>query len=528
MKYSSRLHLMGAAVATAALTAGLVPLHAETLSIVMESRLSVLDPMVSLSHQTRNHGYMIYDTLLALDEDNEVQPQMVEEWTVSDDGKKYTFVLRDGLEWHDGAPVTAEDSVASIERWAQQDRMGKALMKIISGMEVEGDKTFSITLSSPTDLLLEAFAKPSGLPLFILPKRLAETPPTEPITDYTGSGPYTFVESLFEPGALVVYDKNEAYVPRSEPASALAGGKVVHVDRVERIEMADQLTSLNALTGGEIDYLETVPFDLLPMVEGQDGVVVEATDTIGYQPLYRFNHLHEPFNDKLVRQAAMHAIGQEELLQAQIGNPEFYQTCAAVFGCGLPHESSTLSDMVVPSNIEKARELLEEAGYDGAPVVILQATDIPMLASMPIVMAQQLREAGFSVQVQAMDFMTLLSRRSNRGPVDEGGWSIFVTSWHNTEVQDPLRSFTVTADGDDAWAGWPSVPAVVEAIDEYLAADDASARQEIAERIHTLVLEEGVSAPLGSVTKPTGYSSALKGVIHAPVQVFWNISKNGE
>src|SRR5690606_31276729 len=185
----------------------------------------------------------------------------------------------------------------------------------------------------------------------------------------------------------------------------------------------------------------------------------------------------------------------------QIGNPEYYSTCAAVFGCGMPLENDALSDMVVPSNIDRAKELLAEAGYSGEKVVILQATDIPMIAAMPIVMAQQLREAGFNVDVQAMDFMTLLSRRGNRSAVEEGGWSIFVTTWHNTEIADPIRSFTVTANGADAWAGWPDIPAVTEAANEYVAATDEAVRKEIAARIHSLTLEEGVITPIGKITK---------------------------
>ena len=305
MRHLNRLPLVAPMAAAAIFSMGIAPSNATTLNIVMESRVSVLDPVLSTAHQSRNHGYMIYDTLLALDEQGVIRPEMVETWKVSDDKKTYAFTLRDGLTWHDGAKVTAEDCVASIKRWAQQDRMGRALMKYITDLHADGEKSFSVTLSIQTDLILTAFAKPSGIPLFMMPKRVAETPVTDPITDYTGSGPFKFVASEYKPGVRVVYVKNEAYVPRPEPASGLAGGKVAKVDRVERIEMADQLSAVNALIKHEIDYLETVPFDLLPMVEGLPGVVVERLDTLGYQPVYRFNHLHPPFNNKLVRQAAM-------------------------------------------------------------------------------------------------------------------------------------------------------------------------------------------------------------------------------
>ncbi len=148
-----------------------------------------------------------------------------------------------------------------------------------------------------------------------------------------------------------------------------------------------------------------------------------------------------------------------------------------------------------------------------------------MIGAMPIVIAQQLRDGGFTVDVQAMDFMTLLSRRSNKGPVSEGGWSMFITTWHNTEIQDPVRSFTVTANGENAWAGWPNVPAIVEATDQFLVAPDETQRKALADRIQGLAVDEAIVGTLGSITKPLGHGKNVGGVPHSPVPVFWNIAK---
>lgn len=517
----ARLALMGTATAIA-LGAGAV--QAQTLQVVMESRLGVLDPTMSTSHQTRNHGYMIYDTLLAIDADGEIRPQMAD-WQVSDDGTAYTFTLREGMTFHDGAPVTAADAIASIRRWAASDRMGRALMPHVTDMRAEDARTFVIEMDLATDLILSAFAKQSGLPLFVLPARLADTPAGTAIEEHIGSGPFTFNAAEFQPGVRVIYDRFDGYVPRDEPASGLAGGKVVHVARMERIEMPDELTRINTLLGGEIDVLETVPFDLLPMVQGNPDVIVDIRDTIGLASVYRFNQLNAPFDDPTIRRAAMYALGQEPALRAQIGDPTYYDTCAAVFGCGMPYEFDTHAEMVIEANPDRAAELLEEAGYDGAPVVILQATDIPMIQSIPVVMARQLRDAGFTVEVQSMDFMTLLSRRSNRGPVADGGWSIFLTTWHNVEVADPIRSFIVTANGADAWAGWPDVPELVALVDEFLVTGDADARRDLARRIHDMTLEQGVSVPFGHVVKPTGRRANIDGILQTPVPVFWNVTK---
>jgi len=500
-------------------------LAAQNLKIAMESRLSNLDPILSASHQTRDHGYLIYDTLLALDENQKIQPQMVDRYQVSEDGKIYTFTLRDGLKWHDGAPVTAGDAIASIKRWGQRDRMGTELMTIVSEMKAADEKTFTITMSEASSVILDAFAKPSGVTLFIMPERVAATPISEAITDYTGSGPFKFVADRFEPGSQAYYVKNEDYVPRSEPASWFAGGKVAYVDSIERIEMPDPLTAINALNSGEIDYLQTIPFDLLPMVPEGGDTHTDQLDQIGYQLGYRFNSLQQPFDDNLVRQAAMYAIGQEASMLTQFGDPKFFTLCGAAFGCGLPYESDIMADVVVDSNIEKAKELLEQSDYDGETVLIFHVTDLSSMSSIPLVMAQQLEAVGFKVELQSMDFMTMLSRRANKGPVSDNGWSIFVTSWHNLEISDPLRSYMISAAGEDGYAGWASVPEIEELRQTFLRAVTEDERKAIAADIQKLTYENGVFAPLGSFARISGFGPGISGALRTPANVFWNIKK---
>lgn len=496
---------------------------AQELKIVMESRLGVLDPVITGSHQTRDHGYLIYDTLLALDENQEIQPQMVDSWDVSDDGTTYTFTLRDGLSFHDGTAVTAADAVASIERWAQRDRMGKALMENVEEITTVDDKTFTVVQNAPSDLILTAFAKPSGLALFVMPQEVAATPVSDTITDYTGSGPFKFVAEEFEPGSRAYYEKNEDYVPRDEPPSWFAGGKVAKVDAIERIEMRDAMTALNALMNGEVDYLQGVPLDLIAMVPADDSIVVHQQDKVGYQLGYRFNHLNPPFDDRDVRHAAMQAIGQEEGLLAQFGDPQYFEICGAAFGCGLPYESDVMADLVIESDVEAAKETLANTDYDGELVRILRASDVNT-SEVPLVMAQNLRAAGFNVDVESMDFMTMLSRRSNMGPTEDGGWSIFVTSWHNTEISDPIRSFMVSAEGEDGYAGWPTEPRIAEGIKAFQLATTEEERKQITADLQKIIYEEGIFGPQGSFARRAGWRSNVSGVLDAPANVFWNIT----
>src|SRR5256712_10752046 len=224
------------------------PVAAETtLRVVMHSDLKIIDPIWTTAYIVRNHGYMIYDTLFAMDAKGEIKPQMVDRYDVSADKLTYTLTLRDGLLWHDGAPVTAEDCVASIKRWAAKDSMGQKLMTFVGDLVVVNPKTFRLVLKEPTGLVLSALGKPSSNVPFMMPKRVAETDASTQISDSTGSGPFVFRKDEWKPGDKTVYVKFDKYKPRLEPDIGLAGGKVGKGARVEWRAMAEHQTAIQAL-----------------------------------------------------------------------------------------------------------------------------------------------------------------------------------------------------------------------------------------------------------------------------------------
>jgi len=498
---------------------------AQTITAVMESGLRVIDPVITTANMTTYHGYMIYDTLLGLDEHFNVRPQMAD-WQVSEDGKTYIFTLRDGLRWHDGTPVTSDDCIASIKRWGQVDLTGQVMMSMITDMQALDAQRFEIRLQAPTAVLLEGLSQLSTRALFMMPKRIAETPATVPITETIGSGPFKFVASEFQPGIRVVYEKNTDYVPRDEPPSWTAGGKHVYVDRVEWLSMPDHMTSINALTNGEIDYLQLMPFDLLPLVQNRDDITVAQLNKLGYWTFFRMNHLHPPFNDKRLRQAAMLAVAQEDVLRALAGKPEYYSTCAAVLGCGAPLADSYGADWVIPANLDRARALLKEANYDGSPVVILQTTDLYTIATQPIVVGAALRRAGFNVEMRAMDWQTVVTQRANQKPTNEGGWSLFASASMLANSSNPISNFTLAAAGTTSWYGWPDVPEIETLRAQFVRATDQTERQRIAAQIQKLAIDEGVIAPLGQYLSPAAYRNTLSGILVSPISGFWNIKKS--
>ena len=191
-------------MASAAALSTALPLRAKaaggkTITAVMHSDLRIIDPGLTTAYITRDHGYMIYDTLLAMDSSFKIQPQMAE-YKISDDKLTYTFTLRDGLKWHDGAPVTAEDCVASLQRWGKKDGMGQKLMDFTASLTAADPKTIVLKLKEPYGLVLDSIGKPSSLVPFMMPKRIAETPPDKAIPEQIGSGPFKFVKEEFQPG----------------------------------------------------------------------------------------------------------------------------------------------------------------------------------------------------------------------------------------------------------------------------------------------------------------------------------------
>ena len=223
MPNSFRTSLLSACILSAAVSIG-QPALAATIHMIPQGDLKILDPIQNPSYITRNHGYMIYDTLFAQNAKGAIKPQMVDSWKVSADKKTWSFKLRDGLKWSDGTPVTAADCVASLKRWGGRDVSGRLLFAAVGEIKAIDTANFIITLKSPFGPVLEMLGKPSSNVPFMMPERIAATDPAEQIKDTVGSGPFIFKRDEWVPGSKVVYVKNPNYVPRKEPADGLAGG----------------------------------------------------------------------------------------------------------------------------------------------------------------------------------------------------------------------------------------------------------------------------------------------------------------
>ena len=484
--------------------------------------LKVLDPIWTTAYITRNHGYLVWDTLFALDARNRPQPQMVERWQVSDNRLQYDFTLRPGLRWHDGTPVRAADCTASIRRWGAKDGMGRALLAVTETITPLDDRRFRLVLSRPVGFVIDALGKIDSNVPFMMPERLAGTDPNKQVTEVIGCGPFRFVKDEWVAGSKVVYERFADYVPRAEPASQAAGGKVAKVDRVELLYMPDASVAANALIAGEVDLLESPAPDLVGLLKSSAGVVVRPNDPLGYMLFMVINHLQPPFDRLEARQALALAVDQASFMQATVGDRTPWRKCAAMFGCGSAEESQA-GAAAIGGDMAKARALFA-AHYDGRPIAVLDPADNATLHPGALVAADTLRRIGAKVDLQAMDWSTLTQRRASKKKVAEGGWNIFVTNATITGIGNPLLN-TFAKNCADAWYGWPCDERIARLTTAWAEEADPAKRHAITEELQRLHLEQVTYIPLGQYQSVIAVRESLSGIIPGPALFYWNIDK---
>ena len=535
---SSRRSVLTAGVAAATLASVGVNVAkaqqkpAKQARMVPQGDLNILDPIWTTQNMAAYHGAMMYDTLFGIDANFNPQPQMVGKTDISADRKTYTFELRPGLKWHDGTAVTARDCVASVRRWQAKDGAGQHLFERVADTPVVDEKTFRIVLKEPYGLLIDTMAKTSTPLCFMMKAEIAATDPNTQITKHIGSGPFKFIEAEYRPGSRVVYERNPDYVPRNEPASGIAGGKRVLLDRVIWDIIPDQQTAASALMAGEVDFFELPPIDILPTLSAAPGVKVEVFNKLGNVGQVRLNHLHPPFNNLAARKAAQLAISQEDIQRAAIGNPAYYQTCGSHFTCGSAmgvEDGSEVLMLKAPmaERQAKARELLKQSGYDGKPIVCLHATNIHVMNQTMLVVAQNLRQVGFNVQLASSDWGAVVARRSNQNPPDQGGWNVFYTFSGGNATSSPISLFAHAAIGRKAWFGWPENPAIEQMRTEWAAAPTLEARRAVAARLNRTMMEYVHDIKTGQWTQPYAYrGDRLRGFVQVPEVIpWWNVER---
>ena len=497
---------------------------ARVLKFVPHADLTILDPVVTTANITRYHALMIWDQLYGIDSGLRPHPQMVEGHTVEDDGKRWTFRLRDGLRFHDGEPVRGLDCIASIRRWAARDPLGQALIAHIVEMSAPEDRVFVIRLHRPFSMMLDALGKGSTPPLCIMPERLALTDPYQSVKEIVGSGPFKWVAGERLTGARAVYERYDGYRLRENGvADCLSGPKVVNFDRVVWNIMPDPGTAVAALQAGEVDWWENPPNDLLPILERTRNVKTDIVYEHGWVGTAVFNCLNPPFDKAAVRRVVLEAMSQEDYMNAAGGiDKALWRDRVGVFTPDTPMATDAgLEILTRKRGQSELRAAVRAAGYDGEKVVLMAPSDIPTLAAFGEVGNDLLRRLGMDVDYVVSDWGTLVQRRAKKDPTSQGGWSMFHTTWVGTDMIYPTSIQVLRANGQKAWFGWPDLPHLQALVDSWTDAPDIATRQRIAAEIQKEVLEDVPFLPLGQYFTKTAHRRNIDGIIKG-VYAFWN------
>jgi peptide/nickel transport system substrate-binding protein len=498
------------------------------LKFIPQADLTVLDPIWTTAYVTRNHGFMVYDTLYGQDSSYKVSPQMVAGHIIDNEGKLWNLTLRDGLKFHDGTPVLARDCVASIQRWGKRDAFGQALLAATDELSAPDDKTIRFRLKKPFPLLPDALGKSPSLMPAMMPERLAKTDAFTQVTEVVGSGPYRFLTSERVPGARVAYEKFTGYVPlASGTPDWTAGPKIVNFDRVEWTTIPDAATASSALLSGEQDWWDYATADLLPLLRKAKNLKVSVQDKSGQMGMMRFNFLQPPFDNPAIRRALLGAVNQADVMTAvATEDPSMWHTPTGFFCPGTPMASDVgLSLLTGKRDYEKVKADLKAAGYNNEKVVLLAATDFPVLKAMSDVVADMLQRSGLNVDYVATDWGTVNQRRVKKDPVEKGGWSAFCTAWAGTDMLTPAGELALRTNGANAWIGWPDIPRLEALREAWFDAPDPAAQQKVAQSIQAAAFEDLPYLPLGQYLQATAYSTKLSGVLNG-FALFWNVKKD--
>ena len=489
-----------------------------TLQWVPQASLRTLDPVWTTAAMTHNTARQMYDAVFAWDSALQSQPQLVEEWSMTDDAKSYTFTIREGMTFHDDDTVTTDDVLASIARYEQRQPIGISIRQLgdPSYSKVD-DVTFQMNMGKTFGLVPFFWGTWGTVYVFKEEVANATLPDVAVEAEQTvGSGPFKFVS--WEPGNRLVMERYDSYISRTDAKDGAAGSKEAYLDRIVMAEVPDQATRVAALLTQQADFSEGIAGDLLPTLEGSPVQV----DTISpwAAPWLVFNHLHPPFNDQRARLAVQAVVNREEYMRAGYG-PEFlWETCPALFMCGGPLASEAGSDIYYAEpNVELGMQLwqeyVNETGFDD-PVIVLAATDYPDFFASGLITKRNLESIGAQVEMPSMDWAAVVARRAEKSLPAEGGWNIFHT-WGGTF--DPVTAVGLSGN----WFGWPQNEKIQGLIEEFPLASTLEEQQRIADEIQQENYENPNYLTMGQFNFLVARQEYVKGYEPHRLLHFWGV-----
>jgi peptide/nickel transport system substrate-binding protein len=450
-------------------------------------------------------AWHVFETLYTYDKQYQPVPHLVDSHAVSDGGRRYTITLRKGVKFHNGKELMASDAAASITRWGRLHTTGKTMFKSIEAVEAKDPHVLLIHLKEPSGSLLYALASPY---LAIHPKGVVDAAGDQPVKEYVGTGPFRFVEH--KPDRHIRVARFKEYAARSEAPNGLSGRRTAHVDEIRFMPVPDVAVRVAGVESGEYHFAQTVKQDLHDRLKANpklDLPIVRSNAWITAAP----NHKQGVMTNKKVRQAMQAVLDMDLVMRAAIGNPAFFRVDGALYfpEQGIFHTQGGVT-AYNQKNKERARTLLKEAGYAGSPVRWITTKEYDYMYNSALVAKQQMEEVGFKVDLQVVDWATVVQRR-NKPEL----WDVFTTGI--TFSPDPALTSNLQCN----WPGWWCHEDKERLLAELIRESDAAKRRAIIERIQAVFYEDVGRIKMGDIF--TMYATRdLKGFSSGPFLHFWD------
>ena len=476
---------------------------------------ATLDPHTTTSPPASLIRQHIYETLVALGDELELVPMLADSWEASDDGLTYTFNLRQGITFHDGQPFTGDDVKFTFERILEVSPRGEDYSSI-SAIEVIDDHTVAFHLSEFTAPFVSALSQNFA---HIAPRKAGEEDiaANGAITKPIGTGPYEFVS--YTPGQEAVVRRYDGYVPREEPANGLGGRKIAYIDEIVFVPMADANVRLLALESGEIDHMQQFPPAEFDRVEQEGKLQTSSQPGTDWGALY-FNFTRPPFNDLRMRQAVAYGINWQQLADA------VFWGRGVVNHSFIPHSQAVwrtpYHDQVHPYDPDRARQLVEEYGYDGTPLEWWARNNYRDVTTAQTIQAM-LREIGINIEIRTLEPAAFLDGIYIRRQGGTPEWPM-VTTTSSSFRPDPDQHYYQRVHSS-AHAGMYNNPEYDRIVEEARLTADVERRKQLYEEAQRIVMEDIPVIITYNAPYLEAYSKRLKGVVSKdPLSpFFWNV-----